>query len=343
MQDKSKLDPETTRFLARAFSKKEEVALSTSLQAERKISRQAANSFLQRLVDKGWLIEGSGRRPKTYKQGLIHFSSKTFALKELEEHVVWEEYVRPYFSDIVNAESLNIWHYGVTEIVNNAIDHSEGSHITLWIRVFATFATIVIQDNGEGIFRRIARLCKLPDQRQAILELAKGKLTTDPIRHSGEGIFFSSRAFDRFQIISSGLFFDHGEEEQDILYELDTNDTGTRVIMRHFHEQNRTLKSIFDQFAAPDEYTFNKTVIPVRLAKMSNEGLMSRSQAQRLLARIDRFETVIFDFREVETIGQAFADEIFRVFQKTHSNIKIVDENTNSQIKAMISRAKSYI
>jgi len=36
--------------------------------------------------------------------------------------------------------------------------------------------------------------------------LAKGKLTTDPKRHSGEGIFFSSRMFDEFDILSGGVF-----------------------------------------------------------------------------------------------------------------------------------------
>jgi hypothetical protein len=52
----------------------------------------------------------------------------------------------------------------------------------------------------------------------------------------------------------------------------------------------------------------------VRLAKYGNDQLISRSQAKRLLARIELFKIVLFDFSGVETIGQAFADEIFRVF-----------------------------
>lgn len=46
--------------------------------------------------------------------------------------------------------------------------------------------------------------------------------------------------------------------------------------------------------------------------------LDSRSQAKRLLARVDKFKKVIFDFDDVEPIGQAFADEVFCVFAKQH-------------------------
>ena len=38
------------------------------------------------------------------------------------------------------------------------------------------------------------------DKRQALFELSKGKFTTDPSRHSGEGVFFTSRMFDDFEI-----------------------------------------------------------------------------------------------------------------------------------------------
>jgi hypothetical protein len=44
---------------------------------------------------------------------------------------------------------------------------------------------------------------------------------------------------------------------------------------------------------------FNKTVIPVKLAQYRNEKLVSRSQAKRLLTRIEKFQYVIFDFEDV--------------------------------------------
>ena len=40
----------------------------------------------------------------------------------------------------------------------------------------------------------------LLDERHAILELSKDQLTTDPARHTGDGIFFTSRMFDSFDL-----------------------------------------------------------------------------------------------------------------------------------------------
>ena len=67
-----------------------------------------------------------------------------------------------------------------------------------------------------------------------------------------------------------------------------------------------------------------ETVVPVRLAQHGDEKLISRSQAKQLLNRIDKFKIVIFYFTKVEITGQAFADEIFRVFRRQHPDIEIV-------------------
>jgi hypothetical protein len=50
---------------------------------------------------------------------------------------------------------------------------------------------------------------------------------------------------------------------------------------------------------------------------------------------------VIFDFSGVDTIGQAFADEIFRVFARQHPEIELLTSKTNSEVRRMIERAKS--
>ncbi len=75
-------------------------------------------------------------------------------------------------------------------------------------------ARIVVSDNGIGIFRKIRRDLHLTDERHAILELSKGKVTTDPNRHSGQGIYFTSRAFEKFGILSGRLYFGQGKNER---------------------------------------------------------------------------------------------------------------------------------
>jgi len=62
---------------------------------------------------------------------------------------------------------------------------------------------------------------------------------------------------------------------------------------------------------------------------------------KRLLTRVDRFKTAIFDFTEVETIGQAFADEIFRVFASRYPEVELLAIKANSAVKRMIQRATS--
>ena len=203
---------------------------------------------------------------------------------------------------------------------------------------------MVLHDDGVGIFKKIQNALGLLDERHAVLELAKGKLTTDPKNHTGEGIFFTSRMFDSFDILSGGVFFCHifGTPEDWIL-ERDKFKNGTSVWMKIHNHTARTTRKIFDQYSGGEDYTFNKTVVPVNLAKYGDDNLISRSQAKRLLSRVELFKIVFFDFKEVDAIGQAFADEIFRVFANQHPQIVLDVIHANSQIKRMIERAKSGI
>ncbi|MGC1188885.1 MAG: STAS-like domain-containing protein, partial [Candidatus Acidiferrales bacterium] len=197
--------------------------------------------------------------------------------------------------------------------------------------------------NGIGIFKKIQEAFNLPDQRYAILELAKGKLTTDPARHTGEGVFFSSRMFDKFSIGADETWYGHkfGEEGDWIL---PWAVKGTQVFMELCNHTARTERKIFDQYAgADDDYGFNKTIVPVELAQYGNDKLISRSQAKRVVSRLDLFKTIVFDFKAVPTIGQAFADEIFRVFANEHPQVSLLSINTSLEVKRMIERTKQNV
>jgi len=69
------------------------------------------------------------------------------------------------------------------------------------------------------------------------------------------------------------------------------------------------------------------------------DKLVSRSQAKRVTARLDRFKEIVLDFRRVDTIGPAFADEIFRVFQRAHPGIHVRWVNAGPDVERMIRRA----
>src|SRR5690606_5664171 len=116
-------------------------------------------------------------------------------------------------------------------------------------------------------FKKIQNALQLLDERHAVLELAKGKFTTDPKNHSGEGIFFTSRMFDDFSIISGGVIFSHewGKKEDWIL-EPSTSEShaGTHVFMKLHNHTSRTTTKIFDQFTTDEDFTFSKTIVPVK-------------------------------------------------------------------------------
>jgi hypothetical protein len=58
-------------------------------------------------------------------------------------------------------------------------------------------------------------------------------------------------------------------------------------------------------------------------------------------SHFQRFEEVILDFSNVESIGPAFADEIFRVFTRQHPKITLQYANANEEVRKMIMRAQS--
>jgi CheY-like chemotaxis protein len=268
--------------------------------------------------------------------------AKTYVLDEsLAEDIVWRLDVEPALGQ-QPANVTDIWHYGFTEMLNNAIDHSEGTDVTIAFKITAATTELFITDNGVGIFKKIQTELRLLDERHSVLELAKGKLTTDPKRHTGEGIFFSSRMFDDFAIMSGNVYFSHQfGDTDDWVLEHPSPKSGTTVWMKLNNHTSRTTKKVFDQFTSGDDFGFNKTVVPVRLAQYGDDKLISRSQAKRLLARVDRFKTVMFDFSGVDSIGQAFADEVFRVFPNRHPEVQIFEMKANSAVKRMIQRARA--
>jgi hypothetical protein len=117
--------------------------------------------------------------------------------------------------------------------------------------------------------------------------------------------------------------------------------SGTEVYMRLDNDSPRSPKEVFLEFAAPEEYTFDKTLVPVRLAQYEGEKLVSRSQAKRLYQRFERFRNVVLDFEGVADLGQAFADELFRVFPARHPNVILAPINMTEAVVQMVRRVRA--
>lgn len=305
-------------------------------------TRQAVHKHVQRLIAEGAVTESGHTRSKAYFLAPLVTWSQRFALAPgLAEDVVWRNDIAPLLGKLPD-NVLAIWHYGFTEMFNNVIDHSGASAVVISLTKTAAATTVDIYDDGVGIFKKIQAALGLIDERHAVLELAKGKFTTDPTNHSGEGIFFSSRMFDEFLISSGEVFFSHQfEEKEDWILQPNSARGGTFVRMILHNHTARTTKKVFDRFTSDDDYGFTKTVVPVKLMRYGDDNLVSRSQAKRLLSRFDRFKVVVLDFSGVAAIGQSFADEVFRVFKGKHPAVEVVAIRASSEVKRMISRAES--
>ena len=227
--------------------------------------------------------------------------------------------------------------YALTEMLNNAIEHSQSSRIEVKIKKDKSGINFEVIDFGVGIFRHVMKKRNLKNELEAIRDILKGKQTTAPREHTGEGIFFTSKAADVFAIRSSKKKLIFHNILDDIFIRDAKHVAGTKVAFFISLRSKRKLSKIFRQYSG-DSYEFSKTKVRVRLYEMDTDYI-SRSQARRILSGLEAFKTITLDFNGVKTIGQGFADEVFRVWKLNHPRIEIIPQKTNENIRFMIDRA----
>jgi DNA-binding MarR family transcriptional regulator/anti-sigma regulatory factor (Ser/Thr protein kinase) len=312
-------------------------------------SRAYVNRFLKKLEEEGKIMRiGKANRsvyietsPKARQKALAEIFSvrKILVNKNLQEDVVLEELKKTsgIFFDLPENVS-RILDYAFTEILNNAIEHSRSKVVEIHIKKERGIARFDIIDRGIGIFKNIMQKKRLSTELEAIQDLLKGKQTTAPREHSGEGIFFTSKAADILIIRSSAKKLIFNNKLDDIFIEDAKKIPGTRVTFVISTASKKELKKIFDEYT--DQFLeFSKTRVRVRLYKLDTDYI-SRSQARRVLVGLEKFKTVILDFSKVKTVGQAFADEVFRVWQRKYPKIEVISEKANKNISFMIERSK---
>lgn len=244
----------------------------------------------------------------------------------------YKKYVAPLIKDYTQSIK-DIWQYAFSEMFNNVMDHSGAENARLIIAQTYLETTICLIDDGVGIFEKIRSFFDFEDLDEAISELFKGKLTTDSKNHSGEGIFFSSKAMDFFAIISSGKVFTCNKYDISSIEDEALNpEIGTCVKMSLSNFSHKNIKEVFDQYA-DTEYGFTKTKVPLK--NIFDTAPVSRSQAKRVSSRLDEFKEAEIDFAEVEWMGQGFAHQLFVVFQREHPGLKLTPINMNSSVENM--------
>jgi len=278
------------------------------------------------------LLEGLTRDRINAQRLYVH---RILRNKNLSEHTVLQQIKNE--SGIYQKMAPNvaaILDYAFTEMLNNAIEHSQSDVIDTVVKKTPLEVQFVVSDHGIGIFQNIMQKKGLHDHLEAVQDLLKGKQTTAPEFHSGEGIFFTSKVADSLIISSSKkkLVFDNRNDD---LYVTDGRlVAGTKVLFSIATRSSKALDDVFRSYT-DDSLEFSKTTVLVKLYR-AGVDYVSRSQARRIIAGLDSFKTIELDFKGVNSIGQGFADEIFRVWQSQHPGIKVVAKNASPNVLFMI-------
>lgn len=314
---------------------------SGEIAAELGITRQAAHYHLRAMLEDGEIARlgpGHGRGTKYVVTSIASFG---VPLEGAEEDEVWRERMAALDPlRILIDRARDIHQYAFTEMLNNAIEHSEGTSAEVKIREIGHGLEVSIQDDGIGAFTKIARETGLPPE-EVVGELSKGKLTSDPSRHTGEGIFFTSKAVARFVLESDQRAYvvEGGLDDPDWAIGPSRVQHGTRVTWDIPFDPPHPLNEVFARFGPEDAFEFSRTATHVGLFKGSR-SVISRSEARRLAKRLEGFDVVTIDFSGIELIGQGFADELFRVWASQHPDVTLVPVNAAPEVTQMIERVR---
>lgn len=311
-------------------------------------SRAYVNRFFQKLkkegkivllgkANKAWYVIADKKTVTRFRNNIKNVY-RVLQNRNLSEDLVLDDIKKT--TGIFAAISKNVSDilcYAFTEMLNNAIEHSKSKTIEITIERAKKDINFCVIDKGVGIFNNIKRKKNLNNDMEAIQDLTKGKLSTAPEAHTGEGIFFTSKVGGMLIIRSSRkkLIFDN--TMNDIFIKDVKNAMGTKVSFSISRDSTKKLNDVFRQYT-DDSFEFSKTKVNVKLYKKGIKYI-SRSQARRILIGLDKFKTITMNFQSVETVGQGFADEVFRVWKSHNPDVIIIPKDMNENIDFMIKRA----
>ncbi len=316
-------------------------------------SREYVNRFFRELRNEGKIILIGKANQAHYiladKKLLANLKKQVLQIKldlknkDLSEDIILKKIKKETGIFCGLKESvIKIIDYAFLEMLNNAIEHSKSKEIKIIMRNYKDENDLIyfmINDSGVGIFDNIMKKKRLKSRLEAIRELLKGKQTTLPKEHSGQGIFFTSKIADSFIIISFNKKLSFNNKIDDVILEDIKDFSGTSIIFYISANTQRKIEDIFDQYSN-NSYEFNKTKVYIKLYQLDTDYI-SRSQARRILVGLDKFKVIVLDFKNVETVGQAFADEVFRVWNNNYPDIEFQIVNSNENIDFMIKRAQA--
>jgi hypothetical protein len=311
---------------------------AAAVAAKAGVSRQAAHAALVRLVEEGGLeVEGRARATRYRRSPSQPIRLATAGLAE--DRVLDDIERRMPDLAALGEEARRVFGYAFLEILNNALEHSGSEEVDIRIDLGGGRMGFEIVDHGVGAWANLRSGLGFESDLVAIQELSKGKVTTLPSRHTGEGVFFVSKAGDLFEMESGDLCWvvDAGRQDTAILASAPRQ--GTRVLFSASVGAVRPLDELFRSYTGED-HAFSRTRAYVQLFALGLRFL-SRSEARRMMRGMERFREVVLDFHRVPGVGQGFADEVFRVWARDHPGVRLRPVRMNPPVELMVERARA--
>ena len=121
------------------------------------ISRQAVNRHLNQLIDDQLLDAEGVTINRSYRLRILERWQRHYPLDgQLAEDVVWRNDIENLLDELPD-NVLDIWHYGFSELFNNAIDHSDANLVSVKVEKTAASVSLDLIDDGVGIFTKIPK------------------------------------------------------------------------------------------------------------------------------------------------------------------------------------------
>jgi anti-sigma regulatory factor (Ser/Thr protein kinase) len=308
------------------------------------VSRSSVRTQLNKLVESQWLARDGVSRKAAYKPGALRQVVRRYPLQGLQEDLPWAQDFAGHFD--IKPNVARIAQHVFTELLNNAIDHSGGTSVTVSMRQTPTQVQLLVSDDGRGVFNAVAERFNITDPTIAMLELAKGKLTSQPDSHTGRGLFFSAKLADIFDLHANDAAFQQREWQREQWWQRGRPAcrVGTSVYVAICVDSERTLDDVLHRYSIDGAgYGFERTVVPLKLITQAQAGLESRAQARRVAARLTQFRRVELDFEGLADVGHGFTDELFRVFGSQHPVLQLVPVNMAPRVAAMIGSVRETL
>ena len=196
------------------------------------ISRQAANRHLDALVEAGVLEEEGATRSREYRLRRTSLLNRELRVTPvLNADRLWDDHIAPVLAaDRAAVRDLCRGAFG--ELIRNVIAHAQAQWITVAFAATARHLDIAVNDDGRGIFNRIAQRVGLADVQETA-ELMSRHANARSTDFPAARLILLARNFESFAIASAGvsLAFDATQNAW-FLREEEASAPGTRISLR---------------------------------------------------------------------------------------------------------------